>query len=174
MASLSCSTTILVLLLTIFSCLQHFSVCSFEFRVGSSKGWLVPSANDTNIYNDWASHNRFQVGDSIRFKYKKDSVMEVTQEDYNKCNSTHPNFFSNTGSTVFRLEHPGSFYFISGASGHCEKGQRMIVRVMYPDDDSHSLPQHPKSSAFHAHAAISLSKLLSLNFVLAYLVSCVI
>ncbi|VVA17851.1 PREDICTED: early nodulin [Prunus dulcis] len=85
-------------LLTIFICFGHFSVSAFEFQVGGTKDWVVPPTNDSKIYNDWASGNRFLVGDTIRFKYKKDSVMEVTEED--------------------------------GASGHCQRGQRMIVKVM--------------------------------------------
>ena len=71
------------------------------------------------------------------FKYKKDSVMEVTESDYKKCNSTHPNFFSNTGDTLFKLDRSGPFYFISGASGHCSRGQKMILKVM-SDEDSQS------------------------------------
>lgn len=60
------STTVLVLLLTIFSSLQRSTVSSFEFQVGEVKGWVVPHANDSKLYNDWASENRFKVGDSIR------------------------------------------------------------------------------------------------------------
>lgn len=60
--------------------------------------------------------------------------MAVTDAEYKKCNSTRPIFFSNTGNTVYRFNHSGSFYFISGVSGHCEKGQRMIVKVMSSED----------------------------------------
>lgn len=79
----------------------------------------------------------------VVFKYKKDSVMEVTEKEYNNCNSTRPKFFSNTGDSAFRLDHSGSFYFISGVSGHCEKGQKMIVKVISPED---SIPSDHKSS----------------------------
>lgn len=79
------------------------------------------------------------------FKYSKDSVMEVTEEDYKKCNSSRPNFFSNTGNTVFKLDHYRPFYFISGVSGHCERGQHLIIKVKTPADHS---PSHgAKSSA---------------------------
>ncbi|PON44058.1 Phytocyanin domain containing protein [Parasponia andersonii] len=125
----------------LFSCilffsLQSFSVVSFEFQVGGTNGWVIPPSNDTKVYNDWASDNRFQLGDTIRFRYGKDSVMEVTEEDYKKCNSSHPNFFSNTGNTVFKLNHTGPFYFISGAFEHCQKGQRMIIKVKTPGEAS--------------------------------------
>lgn len=64
--------------------------------------------------------------------YKKDSVLAVTQEEYEKCKSAHPKFFSNNGNTVYNLDRPGLFYFISGVSGHCERGLKMIVKVLEP------------------------------------------
>ncbi|XP_038889729.1 early nodulin-like protein 1 [Benincasa hispida] len=132
---------------TLFLLTTSFSaVASFEFQVGGVKGWVVPPANDSKIYNDWASENRFKAGDTVRFRYKKDSVMEVTEEEYKRCNSTQPNFFSNTGNTVFQFRRSGTFYFISGANGHCERGQRMIVKVM-ADDESASSSDSDKSSA---------------------------
>lgn len=63
------STTLLVLLLAFFSCLQISIVASHEFQVGDLKGWVVPPSNDTDIYNIWASNFRFQVGDSISMHY---------------------------------------------------------------------------------------------------------
>ncbi|EOY02622.1 Early nodulin-like protein 21, partial [Theobroma cacao] len=124
--------------------LQHSSVSSLEFQAGGSKGWVVPPENDTKIYNECASDNRFQIGDTTRFKFRKDSVMEVVEKDYKNCNSTQPKFFSNNGNSVFTLDHAGTFYFISGASGHCERGQRMIVRVMSPQE---SLPTSPAADS---------------------------
>ncbi|CAL0317383.1 unnamed protein product [Lupinus luteus] len=174
MASSSSSSMIflLVLLLAIFIGLQHFYVASFEFQVGGTRGWIVPLPNDTNTYNHWASNNRFQVGDTIHFSYKKDSVMEVSEEDYKDCNATHPTFFSNIGNTVFILNHSGTFYFISGASGHCDKGQKMIVRVMVQDE---SLPNHANSSGYHdAVSLIMVFGMVLLQFVSEYVVSYVI
>ncbi|PSS35265.1 Early nodulin-like protein [Actinidia chinensis var. chinensis] len=127
----------MMLLLVSLSAFHLLSVSSYELQVGDTNGWVVPAVNDSKFYNDWASENRFRVGDTIRFKYVKDSVLEVTEADYKKCNSTHPSFFSNTGNTVFKLDRSGSFYFISGAFGHCGRGQRMIVKVMsHQDSDS--------------------------------------
>uniref|UniRef100_A0A0D3AIZ7 Phytocyanin domain-containing protein n=1 Tax=Brassica oleracea var. oleracea TaxID=109376 RepID=A0A0D3AIZ7_BRAOL len=94
------------------------SVSSLEYKLH----WEVPPANASTSFNDWASSKRFQVGDIIRFKYKKDSVMQVTKECYKQCNSSHPRFYSNTGKTRF-----------IGTSGHCEKGQKMIVEVISND-----------------------------------------
>ncbi|KAM6549683.1 hypothetical protein CsatB_021359 [Cannabis sativa] len=66
--------------------------------------------------------------------YRKDSVMEVTEEDYKKCNSSHPNFFSNNGHTLFKLNETHPFYFISGVFRHCQKGQHMIIKVKTPGE----------------------------------------
>ncbi|KAK1290740.1 Early nodulin-like protein 1 [Acorus calamus] len=122
-----------LLLLTFFfftSSLENHMVESFEFEVGDATGWVIPPANDTDFYNKWASKNRFKVGDTINFKYKKDSVMSVSEIDYDQCVSTHPMFFSNSGDTDFPLDNSGAFYFISGASGHCQKGQKLIIKVL--------------------------------------------
>ncbi|KAL0681008.1 hypothetical protein Bca4012_047855 [Brassica carinata] len=105
------------------------SVSSLEYKLH----WEVPPANASTSFNDWASSKRFQVGDIIRFKYKKDSVMQVTKECYKQCNSSHPRFYSNTGKTRFMFDHSVPYYFISGTSGHCEKGQKMIVEVISND-----------------------------------------
>ena len=66
----------------------------------------------------------------IDFEYDKDSVLAVTEEEYEKCYSSHPGFFSNNGDTVFHVNRAGLFYFISGVSGHCERGQKMIIKVL--------------------------------------------
>lgn len=66
----------------------------------------------------------------IVFKYERDSVMVVTEEEYEKCKASRPLFFSNNGDTVFKFDRPGLFYFISGVSGHCDRGQRMIIKVL--------------------------------------------
>ncbi|KAJ0977324.1 hypothetical protein J5N97_012798 [Dioscorea zingiberensis] len=117
----------LSLLLTLFS---STPVSSFEFQVGGASGWSVPSSKDSQFYNHWASDNRFKIGDTINFKYEKDSVMVVGEEDYDKCDSAHPVFFSNSGNTVFSFDRSGMFYFISGIAEHCQKGQKMIIKVM--------------------------------------------
>lgn len=56
--------------------------------------------------------------------------MVVTEEEYKKCKSTKPEFFSNNGDTEYKFAHSGTFYFISGVTGHCERGQKMIIRVI--------------------------------------------
>ncbi|XP_008805856.1 early nodulin-like protein 1 [Phoenix dactylifera] len=127
------------LLLTLLFSMLHSN--AFDFEVGDEEGWAVPPSRNTKLYNHWASRNRFQVGDTIHFKYKKDSVMEVSEEDYEHCRSSHPIFFSNDGRTEFDLDHSGTLYFISGAAGHCERGQKMIIKVL-----SHPHSEGPSGS----------------------------
>ncbi|KAI9197834.1 hypothetical protein LWI28_005310 [Acer negundo] len=149
--------------LIIFTSLHCLSV-SFEFQVGCNNDWVVPPVSDSKTYNDWASENRFKASDTIRFKYKKYSVMEVSEEDYKKCNSTHPIFFFNTGNSLFRLQRSGSFYFISGVSGHCQKGQGMIVKVMSEEEES-SPEDNNKSFAGSTIVAAGVSKPVFGHFV---------
>ncbi|KAL6651817.1 hypothetical protein ACP70R_010742 [Stipagrostis hirtigluma subsp. patula] len=70
---------------------------------------------------------------SADFKYKTDSVMSVTEDEYNDCRSAHPIFFANNGVTDVLLDRPGYFYFISGVAGHCQRGRRMIIKVIGRD-----------------------------------------
>ncbi|KZV15159.1 mavicyanin-like [Dorcoceras hygrometricum] len=150
-----------------FVCVLQTASC-FQFQVGNRAGWRVPLANQTQLYNEWASRERFTIGDTVRFKYKKDSVMEVNKTEYNECNSSRPNFFSNNGDTTYTLDRSGFFYFISGATGHCEKGQRMIVWVIGQDEDSTAGSQ-PKSYASKIHNAVPLYVLFLIMSVFQFL-----
>ncbi|XP_068660909.1 early nodulin-like protein 6 [Aristolochia californica] len=101
-----------------------------QFAVGGSEGWIEPSGNEAETYNEWAVKNRFQVGDSLYFKYSNDSVLVVESEDYEKCDTSDPESTYQDGNTIFVFDHYGFFYFISGTSGHCQAGQKLIVQVM--------------------------------------------
>lgn len=57
----------LLLALILVSSLQAFVVTSTEFAVGGEDGWRVRKPNeDRDVYNEWASKNRFKVDDTIR------------------------------------------------------------------------------------------------------------
>uniref|UniRef100_A0A7N0T7H8 Phytocyanin domain-containing protein n=1 Tax=Kalanchoe fedtschenkoi TaxID=63787 RepID=A0A7N0T7H8_KALFE len=155
------STSDLLLLLLTFFCFisaQHAS--ALEFEVGGMEGWIVPPENDTSYYNDWASENRFRLGDLINFKYKKDSVMEVREGDYKTCNSTHPLFFSNTGHTEYKLRSKRAYYFISGVAGHCERGQKVIIKVLAADESRDEDEGGGPSGSAAAAMTFGASKLL--------------
>ncbi|KAF8692863.1 hypothetical protein HU200_039220 [Digitaria exilis] len=104
------------------------AAAGLEFRVGGPRGWRVPDANTS--YGWWAMNNRFHVGDHLYFKYAHDSVLVVDREAFDACNTIEPLAAFTDGATTVRLDRPGFFCFISGEPGHCEEGQRLIVRVM--------------------------------------------
>ncbi|KAL3720326.1 hypothetical protein ACJRO7_005197 [Eucalyptus globulus] len=169
---MAASALFFMMTMFVFCALQCSTVTGFDYQVGGAEGWVVPPANDSKVYNDWASENRFRPGDTLRFKYKKDSVMEVTEAEYKNCNSTRPSFFSNTGNTVYALDHSGPFYFISGVSGHCQKGQRMIVKVLSSEESEASGGSRgSSSSASSASCAAGFSKIGFLLYVLSYITS---
>ncbi|XAR58244.1 hypothetical protein NMG60_11026659 [Bertholletia excelsa] len=162
------SRSVIAILLLLLALSSSSPAAAFEFQVGDAKGWAVPPANDSKFYNDWASENRFRVDDTVLFRYRKDSVMEVAEEEYKRCNSTHPTFFSNTGNTVFTLNRPGLFYFISGATGHCPKGQRMIIKVLTEDDSNSSGDRKSpasKAADFSGGGILALLVLYSLLYI---------
>ncbi|MCD7456131.1 hypothetical protein HAX54_030706 [Datura stramonium] len=111
-------------------------VSSFQFRVGGEIGWIKPIGNESETYNEWAARNRFRIGDTLYFKYKDDSVVEVTPANYLNCNTTSPISKFENGDTVFKFSHSGFFYFISGHENNCKSGQRIIIRVMHPSEIS--------------------------------------
>lgn len=67
-----------------------------------------------------------------KYDGSKDSVVEVSKEDYEKCNTSSPIAEYKDGNTKVTLDRSGPFYFISGAAGHCEKGQKLAVVVISP------------------------------------------
>ncbi|KAG8052676.1 hypothetical protein GUJ93_ZPchr0001g31081 [Zizania palustris] len=98
------------------------------FHVGGPRGWRVPDANTS--YGWWAMNNRFHVGDGLYFKFENDSVLVVDRAAFDVCNTTEPIARFADGATTVRLDRPGFFCFISGEPGHCEEGQKLVVRVM--------------------------------------------
>ncbi|KAK6145524.1 hypothetical protein DH2020_022344 [Rehmannia glutinosa] len=144
------SVPLMIILISTVLSFLHRVEC-VEFDVGGKNGWATPSGkNNDQVYNDWASKNRFQVNDTLRFGYKKDSVLVVTEEEYEKCRSSHPIFFSNNGDTVFTLDRPGLFYFISGVAGHCQKGLKMIVKVLEPASPPQAANEHSSAALVFA------------------------
>ncbi|KAM7499005.1 hypothetical protein LguiA_023419 [Lonicera macranthoides] len=117
------------------------SVSAFQFQVGGKRGWTKPSAKHSHSYNDWAAENRFQIGDTLYFKYHKDSVLVVNSSDYESCNTSNPISKFNDGDTVFEFDRSGFFYFISGKHGHCKSGQRLVIRVMHPSEIDNEAPE---------------------------------
>ncbi|WOL00747.1 hypothetical protein Cni_G09460 [Canna indica] len=103
--------------------------CAYDHYVGGRDGWVL---HPRLSYSRWANINRFQVHDNLIFKYEKgnDSVLVVTEPSYSSCNVRNPIASYKDGSTTYRFNHSGPFFFISGAAGHCTQGQKLNVVVM--------------------------------------------
>ncbi|KAK9231944.1 hypothetical protein WN943_022185 [Citrus x changshan-huyou] len=141
---LSFHGTCVLLLLTLVSMNDGFGVEAVkDFKVGDDFGWQEPGHNNTAMYSQWATRNRFHVGDSLSFEYKNDSVLEVDKWGYYHCNSSNATVAFNNGKSVFKLDRPGPFYFISGTPDHCKNGQRLLVEVM----GLHPISQSPPAIA---------------------------
>ncbi|KAJ4762004.1 Early nodulin-like protein 1 [Rhynchospora pubera] len=134
----------LVMLLVLILCCGSARAVIFE--VGGSERWAIPSEGD--MYNRWASDKIFQVGDILRFRYKNDSVLVVSQEDYEKCYIANPIKAYYGQNTHYWFDWSGYFYFISGELRHCELGQKMAIDVKSSDTNgSPPLPPCPPSNA---------------------------
>ncbi|XP_043705084.1 mavicyanin-like [Telopea speciosissima] len=161
----------ILLCLILLSSTQFFFVNSHEFEVGDDKGWAVPSSKNDDFYNDWASKQRFLVKDTVYFNYKKDSVLVVTDDEYDKCHSSHPIFFSNNGNTTYKLDRPGLFYFISGVTGHCERGQKLIIKVL----ESFNSPPPPAgqngNGSSGSNGAVNIPAAVAAPFVISAMVA---
>ncbi|KAL1537735.1 early nodulin-like protein 3 [Salvia divinorum] len=121
----------------------------FEFKVGGPTGsWAVPSDPSVAIYNHWAEKTRFQIGDSLLFVYdsSRDSVLHVTEDDYNNCNTASPLHKLSDGRSSFRLDRSGPYYFISGVAENCRKNEKLVVVVMAERSSSHKSDDAASSS----------------------------
>ncbi|XP_059662662.1 early nodulin-like protein 3 [Cornus florida] len=122
---------------------------AYRFIVGGGDGWVLSPFEN---YNHWAQRNRFQVNDTLFFKYKNgsDSVLVVKKDDYDKCNTEKPIMKMDDGDSVFKFDRSGPFFFISGNKDNCQKGQKLIVVVLAVRNHHKSPPapvgQTPASS----------------------------
>ncbi|KAL6544446.1 hypothetical protein OROMI_023308 [Orobanche minor] len=106
---------------------------AYEFKVGGSMGsWAVPKDHNVALYNQWAEHNRFRIGDKLLFVYAagEDSVLHVTEDDYTRCNTGAPLEKFTDGRTVIEFNQSGPHYFISGVVDKCHRNEKLVVVVM--------------------------------------------
>ncbi len=60
----------------------------------------------------------------------QDSVMQVTVDDYNTCNTMHPIQSWTSGPGAYPLQGYTILHFISGAPGHCAAGEKITIEVL--------------------------------------------
>ncbi|THU62013.1 hypothetical protein C4D60_Mb01t00670 [Musa balbisiana] len=115
---------------------------AYVFYVGGRDGWV---SNPSESYDSWAGRNRFQVNDTLVFRYKKgtDSVLVVTKQDYDACNVSNPIQKLEGGDSMFNLGRSGPFFFISGVPDNCRKGQKLLVVVLAVRNGGKPSPSPP-------------------------------
>ncbi|XP_044501642.1 early nodulin-like protein 1 [Mangifera indica] len=119
----------------------------YKFYVGGKDGWVL---NPSENYNHWAERMRFQVNDTLYFKYNKESnsVLVVNNHDYYSCNTKNPIQSLSDGDSIFHLNRSGPYYFISGnAADNCKKGQKVIIVVMAVRHHHRHAPPSPSPAA---------------------------
>ncbi|KAI5333663.1 hypothetical protein L3X38_023795 [Prunus dulcis] len=109
-----------------------YGVCfGAVYRVGDSNGWTSRGLVD---YNEWASTKDFHVNDTLIFTYNNQfhNVMQVTNQDFQSCNTTSAMATYTSGSDTVTLNRSGHFYFLCGTPGHCQAGQNVDINVTLP------------------------------------------
>ncbi|PQP99199.1 early nodulin-like protein 3 [Prunus yedoensis var. nudiflora] len=127
---------------------------------GKHISWNIDSSK---TLNEWIQKKHFRVGDQLKWKSDKDSdsVLQVTKEDYESCETSKP---IKANVTEITLDQAGRFYFISGVKEHCDKGLKLVVIVKPPKHASPSPapatatgPAAPPSTNAAADPGFSLS-----------------
>ncbi|GMI89259.1 early nodulin-like protein 15 [Hibiscus trionum] len=125
---------------------------------GKTDAWKIPSSESDSL-NKWAEKARFRLGDSLVWKYDggKDSVLQVTKTAYLSCNTSNPLAEYKDGDTKVRLQKSGPYFFISGAKGHCEQGQKVIVVVLSQKHGNIGISPAPSPADFEGPAIAPMS-----------------
>ncbi|XP_039063128.1 early nodulin-like protein 1, partial [Hibiscus syriacus] len=132
---------------------------------GKTDARKIPSS-ESNSLNKWAEKARFRIGDSLfsflvlvfinktvwKYDGGKDSVLQVTKEAYVSCNTSKPLAEYKDGDTKVEFQRSGPFFFISGAKGHCEQGQKMVVVVLSQKHRSIGISPAPSPAEFEGPA----------------------
>ncbi|KAK0586760.1 hypothetical protein LWI29_011802 [Acer saccharum] len=111
--------------------LQTTKVLCHQHKVGDLDAWGLPTSANPLVYAKWSKYNTFKIGDSLLFLYppSQDSVIQVTKQSFESCNSTDPILYMNNGNSLFNITTDGNFYFTSGEAGHCQKKQKLYINV---------------------------------------------
>lgn len=68
-----------------------------------------------------------------KYNAENDSVLQVREKDYERCDRSEPIRGYKDGHTNIELKRSGPFYFISGEEGHCQRGEKLRVVVLSPN-----------------------------------------
>ncbi|KAK4406037.1 Early nodulin-like protein 3 [Sesamum angolense] len=105
------------------------------YKVGDSAGWTITGVD----YERWASTHSLKVGDTVVFNYDNESndVIQVTEENYNTCNSDDPIDIFNSGNDELEYTNPGSFYYLCSFPNRClYNKQKIEIKVSASGNDT--------------------------------------
>ncbi|XP_047182706.1 mavicyanin-like [Vigna umbellata] len=130
MGNLSSPNRILAFLFLTLVQIQSKVFC-YQYKVGDLDAWGIPTSTNPQVYKKWSTYHNLTIGDSLLFLYppSQDSVIQVTEESYNRCNIKDPILYMNNGNSLFNITSKGQFYFTSGVAGHCQKNQKLHIAV---------------------------------------------
>ncbi|XP_048232443.1 uclacyanin 1 isoform X2 [Ricinus communis] len=111
-----------------------------NYTVGGSNGGWDTSTN----LQAWAASQLFSVGDNLIFQYGANhNLFEVSQADYDSCQTSNAIQGHSDGSTVIPLSSPGTRYFICGTPGHCTQGMKVEIDVLPSSTPPPATPATP-------------------------------
>ncbi|CAL4936392.1 unnamed protein product [Urochloa decumbens] len=97
------------------------------YVVGDDAGW------DTAVdYVAWAGGKKFEVGDTLVFRYDAQGPQDVVVVDargYAECTAPDNAPALTSGDDHVVLGQAGQFFFICEAEGECEGGMKLAVTV---------------------------------------------
>ncbi|KAJ9148134.1 hypothetical protein P3X46_030221 [Hevea brasiliensis] len=127
--------------------LVQIQVSCYQYKVGDLDAWGIPTSANPQVYSFWPKYHTFQIGDSLLFLYppSQDSVIQVTEQNYNSCNLTDPLLYMNNGNSLFNITAPGVFYFTSGVPGHCEQKQKLRISLLSGNGSAYSPSYGPSA-----------------------------
>ncbi|KAK9145721.1 hypothetical protein Sjap_005624 [Stephania japonica] len=133
---------------------QINKVICYQYKVGDLDAWGIPTAANPRVYTYWSQNHNFKLGDSLLFLYppSQDSVIQVTEQSFKACNTKEPVLYMGDGNSLFNITSTGKFYFTSGNSQHCLKGQKLEISVLSGDGSALS-PSNSQSSSMPDSAA---------------------
>ncbi|XP_074319636.1 mavicyanin-like [Silene latifolia] len=96
------------------------------YIVGDTSGWDISSDLDS-----WPAGKSFTVGDVLMFQYSSssNSVCQLTEEEFQKCDTSNAILRSTSGNTTFPLNKPGEMYFACCNRLYCLGGMKLHVHV---------------------------------------------
>ncbi|KAK1264109.1 hypothetical protein QJS04_geneDACA009421 [Acorus gramineus] len=137
-------------------------VLSTKYIVGDDQGWTI-----NFNYSKWTPGKTFRVGDSLVFNYDKDNhnVFKVNGALFKarQVPLANTNNSLTTGNDVVPLKTAGNKWYICGAEGHCDLGQKLVITVL--DNQSPA----PAPSASNRTSVSGLASLIGAAIMLIFL-----